>query len=502
MFPKSLKPPLAAVLNRNIGEKEEGLVTDERVRASIGRVRESFAAELVWPDDAGYDAARKVFNGMIDRRPTVIARCSGVRDVLAALSLARTLDLTVAVRGGAHSVCGYGVCDGGIVIDLSPMKGIRIDADARVARAQAGLTWGEFDPATQEFGLAVTGGRVSSTGISGLTLGSGSGWLERRLGLSSDNLLSAEVVTADGRVVTASRTMNDDLFWGLRGGGGNFGIVTEFEFRLHPIGPTVLGGVLLHPAAKAREVLRFYRDFIEAAPDDFGGGFAFMTAPHDSWVPSELRGRAAVGIFVICTGPVNEGEDMARPLREFGPPIVDLVGPMPYTAVQSMSDAAYPHYQQCYYKAEFLSELSDAAIDTAAELAAHVGSPLTNVLFQPQGGAFGRVPDDDSCLGNRDAPWSYHALSCWSDPAESEVHVNWTRAFSEAMKPFATEGIYLNYVGDEGEERIRSTYGPEKFERLVALKDKYDPENVFRLNQNIKPSRQQGPSLARSFSES
>jgi FAD/FMN-containing dehydrogenase len=306
----------------------------------------NFRGEIIRPEDEGYDTARAVFNAMTDRRPALVARCTGVVDVVAAVNFARENELVVAVRGGGHSVPGYGSCDGGIVIDLSPMKGVWVDPEARTARAQAGLFWGELDRETQAFGLAVTGGRYSNTGIAGLTLGGGSGWLERKIGFTVDNLLSADVVTADGRLVRASEEENEDLFWGIRGGGGNFGIVTSFEYRLHPVGPILLGGMLLYPADQAREVLRFYRDFIEDAPDELCGGCSFVTAPPEPFVPEHLRGSQVLAVVVCYVGPIEEGEAAIRPLKEFGPLALDMVGPIPYTVLQSMTDAGTPSGMQ------------------------------------------------------------------------------------------------------------------------------------------------------------
>ncbi len=456
---------------------------------------QAFAAEfrgaLVRPGDEAYDAERAVFNAMIDRHPALIARCTGVADVIAAVNFAREEGLVVAVRGGGHSVPGYAVCEGGIVIDLSPMKGIWVDPEARTARAQAGVTWGEFDRETQTFGLATTGGRVTHTGIAGLTLGSGSGWLERKLGLTCDNLLSAEVVTAGGEFLKASESENEDLFWGLRGGGGNFGIVTSFEYQLHPIGPILLGGMLLYPATRAKELLRFWRDYMETAPDELNVTPAFITAPPAPFVPEHLKGQPAVGLIVCYAGPVEEGEGWVLPLKEFDPPDVDLVQPMPYTVVQTLLDPGSPPGRNNYWKAENLDGLSDEAIDTIVAYTARVSSPFTQVVIQPMGRAVGRVGEDETALGGRDASHAVHAISMWEDPAESETHVAWTREFMEAMELFAIPGISLNFTSDQSEGKVKASFGPEKHERLVALKDKYDPTNLFRLNQNIKPSRKQ-----------
>src|SRR5215212_7107011 len=328
--------------------------------AAIQEFAANFRGELVRPEDDRYDNARAVFNCMIDRRPALIARCTGVVDVVAAVNFARENELVVAVRGGGHSVPGYGTCDGGLVIDLSPMKGVWVDPEARSARAQAGLTWGEFDRETQHFGLATTGGRVTHTGIAGQTLGSGSGWLERKYGLTCDNLISSEVVTASGEVLKASEEENEDLFWGLRGGGGNFGVVTSFEYRLHPVGPIVLGGMLLHSFSKAGEFLRFWRDYMEDAPDELGGAPAILTAPPAPFVPEHMKGKLAVGLIVFYAGSPEEGEEWVRPLKQFGPPQVDLVEPMPYTVIQTLLDPANPPGRNNYWKAEFLERVMNS----------------------------------------------------------------------------------------------------------------------------------------------
>ena len=472
-----------------LGGEPPGNGLDEE---AVQQLSANFRGQIIRSRDDGYDVARAVFNGMIDRRPALIARCAGTADVVAAVNFARDNDLQVAVRGGGHSVPGYAVVDGGVVIDPLPMKGVWVDPGTRTARAQAGLTWGELDRETQLFGLAVTGGRVTHTGIAGLTLGGGSGWLERKIGFTADNLLSAEVVTADGRVVTASAEENEDLFWGLKGGSGNFGIVTSFEYRLHPVGPLVLGGMLMYPAAQAREVIRHYRDFMETAPDEVGGACAFVTAPPEPFVPEPVRGTQVLAVIVSYAGPLEEGEEAIRPLKEFGPPALDMVQPMPYTVLQSMIDAGNPPGLQNYWKAGFLSELPDEAIDTFVEHAQRVTSPMTSVLLVPMGGAIARVPDDDTPLSLRDAAYNFHALSVWADPVDPERHMAWAREVAEALEPWTSERTYLNFIGDEGEERVRTAYDPEKYRKLVALKDKYDPANMFRLNQNIKPTAESG----------
>ena len=447
-----------------------------------------FKGPVLRPDDAGYDDARKIFNGMIDRRPALIGRCTDADDVVILVNLARENRLPISIYGGGHGVTGSAVVDAGICADMRGMKGISVDPEARTVRAEAGLTWGEFDAATQEHGLAVTGGRVSSTGIAGLTLGSGSGWLERKLGFVCDNLIAAEVVTADGRQVRASDDENPDLFWALRGGGGNFGVVTAFHLRLHPVGPIVLGGMLMWPAHMAGDVVRFYRGFMADAPDELGSALAFITAPPAPFVPEPVRGQPIVGIIVCYAGPVDEGEEALRPLREFGPPGVDMVEPMPYLAVQRMIDEGSPAGLQNYWSADFLAELPDEAVDVLVEFGTHPVSPLTQVLLVPGGGAIARVDENATAFGQRDAPWNTHFISVWPDPADNERNIAYTRALATAMKPFTTGRAYLNFIGDEGLGRVEAAYGPERYARLQAIKATWDPENLFRHNQNIPPA--------------
>jgi len=456
--------------------------------AAVGQLAGDFGGTLMRQDDQEYDAARAVFNGMFDRRPAVIARCGGVADVIAAVRFAGDHDLEVAVRGGGHSVPGYASTEGGIVIDLRDMNGVRVDPAARTARAQGGGTWGLFDRETQAFGLATTGGRITTTGLGGLTLGSGSGWLERKFGWTVDNLLSADLVTAAGDVVRASETENEELFWGLRGGGGNFGIVTSFEYRLHELGPIVLGGMLLHAREKAPELLRDWRDFMRSAPDEVGSAFAFLTAPPLEFVPEALRGRPACGIVFLYAGPAEEGEEAAAALRSLSEPDVDLVMPMPYTVVQQLLDAPNPPGRPQYWKSDNVRELTDSAIETLTEQANRVTSPFTVVILEAKGGAIARVPDDATALSGRDSEVAFYGIAQWEDPAEPDQHLAWAREFGEAMDPFGSRNAALNFVMDEGQERVQSTYGPEKYARLVALKDEYDPGNLFRRNQNIRPS--------------
>jgi FAD/FMN-containing dehydrogenase len=451
-------------------------------------LRSRMEGEVLEPGDAGYEEARRIHNAMHDRRPALIARCAGAQDVRAAIDYARARGLSLAVRGGGHHVAGYAICDGGLVVDLSPMKRIRVDPKARTVRAEAGLTWGELDSETQAFGLAVTGGRASTTGISGQTLGSGSGRLERKLGLGCDNLISAEVVTADGRALRASEDENADLFWGLRGAGANFGVVTELEYRLHPIGPVVLGGLLLYDGRRSAELLRLYREVMEEAPDELGTEFVLATGPREPFVPEELRGQPVAGIIVCYAGPVHQGLEAVRPLRERIAPAADVVQPMPYTAVQQIVDMFDPPGRRTYWKSEALPELGDDTIATWVAWGSRMSSPFTSLVLEPKGRAIARVPDNAMAISGRGSAYFYYAFCIWEDPAEDARHIEWTQGVAQAMEPYAVGGLPLNFTADRGEARIRSTFGEEKYARLVALKDRYDSENLFRNNANIRPS--------------
>ena len=435
--------------------------------------------DLIRPEDDRYDAARAVFNAMVDRRPALILRCVGVADVVRAVEFARSHDLPLSIRGGGHSVGGKAVCDGGLMLDLSPMKGIRVDPMRKTAEAQVGLTLGEFDHETQAFGLATTLGVVSVTGIAGLTLGGGLGWLNGKHGLACDNLVSADVVTADGRIVFASEQENENLFWGIRGGGGNFGIVTSFGYRLHSVG-SVLAGGLSYPLSEAREVLSFYHEFAGGCPDELSTTASLGVTPD---------GDGVVGVTVCYCGSLEEGERVLRPLREFGSPLADNIGPMAYTALQSAPDAGFPSGRCHYWKSSYLKDLTDEAIEVMVGFVSEMPSPTTGVGLQQMHGAASRVEPTATAFPHSDEHYDFLILSQWADPAESERNVEWTRSFFEAMEPFFEEGVYVNNLGDEGEDRVKAAYG-DNYERLLALKDKYDPTNLFRLNQNIRPSIQ------------
>jgi len=447
-----------------------------------------FGGRVIMPSDTDYDEARAVFNAMIDRRPAALAACESTADVAAAVKYARSEGLSVSVYGGGHGVTGAAVVDDGLCIDLRGLKAMSVDTARKVAVAGAGLTWGEFDAATQEHGLAVTGGRVPTTGIGGLALGSGSGWLERKFGFTCDNLLSAEVVTADGRVVNASADENPELFWGLRGGGGNFGIVTSFELQLHPVGPLLLGGLLAWPMPMAGEVVRFWREFMTGAPDEIGSALAFITAPPADFVPEPVRGHPVLGAIICFAGDPDVGAQLLQPLRDFGPPGLDLLGPMPYTAVQSLITDANPHGRRNYWSADFLAELPDEAIDTLVEHGSRPVSPFSQMLLVGGGGAVARVPDDATAFGQRTAPFNVHYLSMWEGEEHDAENIAYTRGIAAAMKPWTTGQVYLNYIGDEGIHRVEAAFGEEKYPRLQALKVEWDPDNLFRHNQNIKPA--------------
>jgi FAD/FMN-containing dehydrogenase len=446
----------------------------------------ALAGELIGPGHPGYDRARQLYDGTCDMRPLLIARCTCPSDVQAALAHARAHNLIIAVRGGGHS--GYGSCEGGVVIDTGPMEHADIDARAGIGRFGAGLTWGELDAATQRHGLAVTGGRVTHTGIAGLTLGSGSGWLERKYGMTCQSLISAQVVTADGRLLRASAGENADLLWGLKGAGGNFGVVTEFEFRLHRVGPVIFAGMMLYPRSDARELARFYRDFMAQAPDEVGGGLALITAPPEQFVPEHARGKPACGLILTYAGDPRRGEQVLRPLTEWGKPWVKMVQPMPYVAVQQLLDPSHPWGISVYAKVAYLRELPDEAIAAAVDMAGQASSPFTEVILIPLGGAVSRMDRTSMALGIPDARWFYFCLPMWWDPAGKDQHVAWGRAFMRALRPWSVRPAPPNFIaGDEG-ARLQASYGADKYQRLVALKDKFDPGNVFSLNANIPPS--------------
>ena len=445
-----------------------------------------FAGELVALGDAQYETARRVWNGTVDRRPAVIARCVDKRDIAAALRVAVEWDLPVAVRGGGHNVAGNAVCHGGVVIDLSALKQIDVDPVRRIARVQPGVLLGELDRATQSVGLATPTGNVSMTGVAGLTLGGGLGWIARKYGPTCDNLLSAEVVTVGGEIVRASADENPDLLWGLRGGGGNFGVVSSFEFQLHAVGPEVLAGGVVHSFADAPQVFRFFAEFVSEAPDELSVTASTFRAAPGLPVSPEIHGELVTILAVCYAGQLAAGEKALRPLRNFGRPLADLIAPMPYTALQTASDGAYPSGQQNYWKSHYIDEITDDLITTVTEHAPRMPSPLSSFYFQHLGGAITRTGAEHAAFGHRDAAFDFAILTVWEDQAQTAENVTWAHDFFGAMQPHST-GVYVNNLGTEGADRVRAAYAPATYDRLVALKNTYDPRNILHLNQNIAP---------------
>jgi FAD/FMN-containing dehydrogenase len=452
---------------------------------TITGLSERIGGEVITPSDAGYDEACKVLNAMIDRRPSVVVRCTSTEDVIAAVNYARENDLDLAVRGGGHSVPGFGTADDAVVVDLSGMTDVRVDPEARTARAQGGATWGVFNDATHAHGLATTGGVVSTTGVGGLTLGGGIGYLSRGVGLSCDNLVSAEVVTADGQTLVASESENDDLFWALRGGGGNFGVVTSFEFRLHPL-TDVYGGPMFFDAEDAGAVIRAYREFIADAPEQFGGFPAWQIAPPLPFIPEERHGETMLAFVSCWAGPLDEAEGALAPIRDAAPVVAEHVGPMPYPALNSAFDALYPPGLQHYWKANFATELTDAAIDAHLEHGPKVPVVNSTVHIYSINGACHRVASDETAFAYRDTTFATVIVGIWPDPADNEDNIKWVRDYYDATAPFSEEGGYINFMSGDDQERIKANY-KGNYERLVDVKRRYDPDNLFHLNQNIKP---------------
>jgi hypothetical protein len=444
-----------------------------------------FGGELIGPDDRGYDEARKVYNGMIDRHPALIARCAGAPEVARTIGFARAHDLPLAVRGGGHNGAGLGVCDGGVVVDLSPLREVSVDPAARTVRVGGGCTWGEVDRATHGHGLATPSGFISTTGVGGLTLGGGIGYLTRRYGLTIDNLVEAEVVLADGTLVTAGADENPDLFWALRGGGGNFGVVTAFTFRLHPVS-TVLGGPTFWPLEQTTEVMRAYREFLPNAPRDLNGFFAVTTVPPAPPFPPELHLRKVCGIVWTYLGPEAEAHDVLEPMLEVGEPLLHAVGPMPYPAFQSMFDPLYPAGLQWYWRADFVSEIPDEAIERHAEFGARLPTPHSTMHLYPIDGAAHDVAQADTAFSYRDANWAQVIVGVDPDPANATALRRWTVDYWEATHPYSAGGAYINFLMEEGQERVRAAYR-DNYDRLARVKASRDPDNVFRINQNIAP---------------
>jgi FAD/FMN-containing dehydrogenase len=456
-------------------------VTDAATASFKGTIR----GEVIQPGEAGYDQARKVYNGMMDRKPRIIVRCADAADVIAAVTFAREQSLAVSIKSGGHNAAGLGVCDNGLAIDLSPMKYVRVDPAAKTVLVGGGTTWGDVDHATHAFGLAVPAGIISTTGVGGLTLGGGLGHLTRKCGLTIDNLLSVDMVLADGRFVTANAKENTDLFWAVRGGGGNFGVVTSFLYRAHQV-HTDYAGPMLYPLDQAADVMRWYRDFIAKAPDDLTGFFAFLTVPPGPPFPEALHNKKMCGIVWCYAGPLDKAESIFKPIRGFKTPALDLVGPIPHPVLQSLFDALYPAGQQWYWKADFVRELPDAAIAKHVEHGSKLPTWQSTMHMYPINGAASRVGASDTPWGYRDAVWAEVIVGVDADPKNRDKITKWAKDYWDAVHPFSAGGAYINFMMDEGDERIRATYG-KNYDRLARLKKQYDPGNLFRVNQNIKP---------------
>ena len=453
---------------------------------STDQLRGRIRGQLIQPSDEAYDQARRVYNAMIDKRPGLIVVCADVADVIAAIDYARENRMLAAIRGGGHNGGGLGTCDGGIVIDLSRMKGVRVDPTAHTARVGGGCTWGEVDHATHAFGMAVPTGTISTTGVGGLTLGGGIGHLSRKHGLTIDNLLSADVVLADGRLVVASSDRNEDLYWALRGGGGNFGVVTSFLFRLQPV-KTVYAGPTFWPLEQADGVMKLYREFISDAPEDIGGFFAFLTVPPAPMFPEHLHGRKVCGIVWCCTGSVSEAEKTLKPVRQFGKPVFDHVGTMPHPVLQSIFDPLYPPGLQWYWRADFVKELSDKAVELHVEHASRLPTMHSTTHLYPVNGAVQRIGRSETAFSYRDVTWAEVIVGVDPDPANKDRITAWAKEYWDALHPYSAGGAYVNFMMEEGQDRVRATYR-DNYQRLAMVKKKYDPTNFFRVNQNIHPA--------------
>ncbi len=455
-------------------------------KLTIEDLRERVRGDVITAEDEGYDESRKVYNAMIDRRPALVVRAADVGDVIASVEFARENELDLSIRGGGHSVPGFGTNDDGLVIDFSRMKGTRVDPDTRTVRAEAGCVLGDLDHATHAFGLATPAGFISSTGIAGLTLGGGIGYLTRGHGLSCDNLVSADVVTADGRFLTASEEQNEDLFWALRGGGGNFGVVTSFEYRLHPVG-MIYGGPMLYELEDAGDVMRSYREFITSAPEQLGAFFGFQIAPPLPFIPEDRHGDTMCLTVACWAGPIEEGEKAVAPLREAGRIVGEHVGPMPYPVLNSAFDALLPPGLQHYWKTDFVHELTDEAIDVHLEHGPKVPALQSTMHIYPMDGAVQRVAPDATAFAYRDVGFATVIAGMWPDPADNERNIQWVRDYWEAIHPHSAEGGYVNFMAGDDQDRIRASYG-DNYDRLVEVKKSYDPENLFHMNQNIAPA--------------
>ena len=458
--------------------------------ATIQELREAVRGEVLTAQDNGYEEARRVWNGAFEEvRPSLVVRCTGAADVIAAVGFARSNDLAIAVRGGGHSVAGFSTCADGIVIDLSPMNGVRVDPVALRASVGPGAVWADVDHETQTHGLATTGGLVSTTGVAGFTLGGGIGWTMREFGLACDNLAAADIVTADGRLVRASEGENPELLWGLRGGGGNFGIVTQFEFDLHPLGPMIYAGPVFFPAAASGDLLHAFRDWAGTAPDEITALINLTTAPPLPVIPEEWHGKKVVALVAASTGPVDEGDALVSALRGVAEPVADLLGPMPYHAIQTLLDPLWQKGIHSYFKATNLARLDDELIERLCAVHLAAPGPQCEIHVHQMGGAVGRVPEGATAFAERSMPFVLNAVTGWHDdsPDVAEAHTEWARTVVAAASEASTGRAYVNFLGDSDGDAARSAYGEETYARLVALKNEYDPTNVFRLNQNIEP---------------
>ena len=463
-----------------------GTITPILGDATVQELREAIHGRVLRPGDDGYAEACRIWNGAFDsRRPALIVGCSGAADVIAAVGFARSNDLTIAVRGGGHSIAGFSTCDEGIVIDLSAMRSVRVDPAARRAQVGPGAVWGDVDHETQAHALATTGGLVSTTGVAGFTLGGGIGWLMRKHGLACDNLVGADVVTADGRLVHASEHENSDLLWGLRGGGGNFGIVTQFEFELHPLGPVVYAGAIFYAAEHDADLMRLFREWAPGVSDDITAALNLTTAPPLPVIPEEWHGKKVIALLVVSAGAMDEAEAQVRAFRSAAEPVADLLGPMPYTAMQSLIDPLWPKGIRAYFKSTNLARFDDELIERLSAQHVSAPGPQCEIHVHQMGGAVARVPEGETAFSERSMPFVVNAVTGWQDPDDTAAHTAWARAVVDAAADASTGRAYVNFLGDSDE--ARSSYGAETYARLVALKREYDPTNVFRLNQNIEP---------------
>lgn len=459
---------------------------DHATTSTLDELATTLRGRLLLPEHDGYDAARTVWNGMVDRRPAAIALCESAADVIACVRFARSNGLPLSVKAGGHQAAGKAVCDGGLVVDLSEMDGVRVDPETRTARVEPGATLGQFDGEAQSFGLATTAGVHSGTGVAGLTLGGGIGWLARSFGLASDNLVAADVVTADGELVYASEDEHPELFWALRGGGGNFGIVTSFEFQLHPVGPEVLTAQLFHRLEEAEQVLRAYRDVMAEAPDELACYPMILKVPPLEGFPTELHGRPALALVGCYSGPITDGEAAVAPLAAIGNPFVEVVAPMPYATFQSSFDAGAPDGARYYARAHLLPELSDAAISALVDQVEELPGDFSMMFLESLGGAIARKPADATAWPHRDAAYGFAVQAGWTDPADDDAEIAWVRRVHEAMTPHATGGVYVNYLDGDEADRVTDAYG-DHYRRLARIKQEWDPDNLFRANHNITP---------------